>query len=169
MLFTGYHSSGKLSDKIKRDFFQAVSILLNGCTTWTLTKPKEKRLDGNYARMLRAVLNKPKKLHSIEQRLYGHLPPLSQTIQVRRTRHAGHSWRKKGKFISDVLLKTPAYRRVNVGRPAKTYLHQLSADTRRSIEDLPEAMIGMDGKRDLENSVLSELQDDDDHHTHTHR
>ena len=49
-----------LTDKIKRSFFQAaaVSILLYGCTTWTLTKRLEKKLDGNYTRMLRAILNK---------------------------------------------------------------------------------------------------------------
>ena len=37
-------------DKIKRSFFQAVvvSILLYGCTTWTLTKRIEKKLNGNY-------------------------------------------------------------------------------------------------------------------------
>ena len=34
--------------------FQAVvvSILLYGCTRWTLTKQMEKKLDGNYTRML---------------------------------------------------------------------------------------------------------------------
>ena len=44
-----------LTDKIKRSFFQAAvgSILLYGCTTWTLTKRMEKMLDGNYTRMLR--------------------------------------------------------------------------------------------------------------------
>ena len=38
-----------LTDKMKRSFFQAtvVSILLYGCTTWTLTKRLEKKLDGN--------------------------------------------------------------------------------------------------------------------------
>ena len=48
-----------LTDKMKRNFFQAavVSILLYGCTTWTLTKCMEKKLDGNYTRMLRAILN----------------------------------------------------------------------------------------------------------------
>ena len=49
-----------LTDKIKLSFFQAatVSILLYRCTTWTLTKRMEKKLDGNYKRMLRAILNK---------------------------------------------------------------------------------------------------------------
>ena len=39
-----------LTDEMKRSFFQAavVSILLYGCTTWTLTKGIEKKIDGNY-------------------------------------------------------------------------------------------------------------------------
>ena len=39
-----------LTDKMKRSFFQAAvaSILLYGCTIWTLTKRLEKKLDGNY-------------------------------------------------------------------------------------------------------------------------
>ena len=54
-----------LTDKMKHSFFQAavVSILLFGCTTWTLTKRLEKRLDGNYTRMLRAILNKSWQQH----------------------------------------------------------------------------------------------------------
>ena len=65
-----------LTDKIKRIFFQAavVSILLYGCTTWTLTKRMEKKLDGNYTIMLRAVLNKSRRQHRTKQQLYGHLP-----------------------------------------------------------------------------------------------
>ena len=49
-----------LTDKMKRSFFQAAvaSILLYGCTTWTLTKRLEKKLDGNYTRVLRAILSK---------------------------------------------------------------------------------------------------------------
>ena len=81
-----------LTNKMKRSFFQAavVSILLYGCTTWTLTKRLEKKLDGNYARMLRAILNKSWRQHPTRHQLYGHLPPITKTIQVRRTRHAGH-------------------------------------------------------------------------------
>ena len=49
-----------LTDKRKHSFFPAavVSILLYGCTTWTLTKRMEKKLDGNYTRFLREILNK---------------------------------------------------------------------------------------------------------------
>ena len=86
-------------------------IVLNrtdyGCTTWTLTKQLEKKLDGNYTRMLQAILNKSWRQHPTRHQLYGHLPPLTKTIQVRRTRHAGHCWRSRDKLISDVLLWTP--------------------------------------------------------------
>ena len=81
-----------LSDKMKGSFFQAaiVSILLYGCTTWTLTKRLEKKLDGNYSRMLGAILNKSWRQNPTKHQLYGHLPPITKTTHVRRTRHAGH-------------------------------------------------------------------------------
>ena len=131
-----------LTDKMKRSLFHAavVSILLYGCTTWTLTKRLEKKLDGNYARMLRAVLNKSWRQHPTRHQLYGHLPPITKTIQVRRTRHAGHCWRSKDELISDVLLWTPTHGREKAGRPARTYIQQLCEDTGCNLEDLPEAM-----------------------------
>ena len=131
-----------LTDKMKHSFFQAavVSILLYGCTTWTLMKRLERKLDGNYTRMLRAVLNKSWRQHPTRLQLYGHLPPITKTIQVRRTRHAGHCWRSKDELISDVLLWTPTYGCAKVGRPARTYIQQLCEDTGCNPEDLPEAM-----------------------------
>ena len=80
------------------------SILLYGCTTWTLTKRLEKKLDGNYTRMLRAILNKSWRQHPTRHQLYGHLPPITKTFQVRRTRHAGHCWRSRDELISDTLV-----------------------------------------------------------------
>ena len=106
-----------------RSFFQAavVSILLYGCTTWTLTKRMEKTLDGNYTRYLRAILNKPWRQHPTKQQLYGHLPSIFKTIQIRRTIHAGHCWRSRDKLIRDVLLWTPSHGRAKIGRSARTY------------------------------------------------
>ena len=104
------------------------------------TKRLERRLDGNYTRMLRAVLNKSWRQHPTRLQLYGHLPPITKTIQVRRTRHAGHCWRSKDELISDVLLWTPTYGCARVGRPARTYIQQLCEDTGCNPEDLPEAM-----------------------------
>ena len=131
-----------LTDKMKHSFFQAavVSILLNGCTTWTLTKQREKKLDGNYTRMLRAILSKSCRQHPTKHQLYGHLPPITKTIQVRRTRHTGPSWRSRDELISDVLLWTLKYGWAKAGRPAQTYIQQLCEDTGCSLEDLPEAM-----------------------------
>ena len=54
-----------LTEKINHSFFQAavISILLYGCTTWTLIKRMERKLDGNYTRMLLAILNKSWRQH----------------------------------------------------------------------------------------------------------
>ena len=127
---------------MKHSFFQAAvtSILLYGCTTWTLTKRLEKKLDGNYTRMLRAILNKSWQQHPTRHQLYGHLPPITKTIQVRRTRHAGHCWRSRDELIRDVLLWIPTHGRAKAGRPARTYIQQLCEDTGYCPEDLPRAM-----------------------------
>ena len=111
-----------LSDKMKCCFFQAavISILLYRCATWMLTKWLEKKLDGNYTRMLLAILNKSWRQHPTRHQLYGHLPPIMKTIQVRRTRHAGYCWRSRDKLISDVILWTPTYGQAKAGRPART-------------------------------------------------
>ena len=65
------------SDKIKQELFQvvAVFVLLYDCTTWTLMKRLERKLDGNYTKVLSTVFNKSWK------QLFGHLPPISQTNQ----------------------------------------------------------------------------------------
>ena len=97
-------------------------------------------LDGNYTRMLRAILNKSWRQHPTRHQLYGHLPPITKTIQVRRTRHAGHCWRSRDELISDVLLWTPTYGRAKAGWLARTYIQKLCEDTGCSPEDLPEAM-----------------------------
>ena len=139
-----------LTDKMKRSFFQAVviSILLYGCTTWTLTKRLEKKLDGNYTRMLRAILNKTWRQHPTRHQLCGHLPSITKTIQARRTRHAGHCWRSRDELIRDVLLWTPTHGRAKSGRPARTYIQQLCEDTGCCPEDLPRAMNDREEWRD---------------------
>ena len=131
-----------LTDKMKPSFFHAavVSILLYGCTTWTLTKRLQKKLDCNYTRMLRAILNKSCRPHPTRHQLYGHQLSITKTIQARRTRHAGHCWRSRDELISDVLLWTPTYGQAKAGRPTWTYIQQLGEDTVCSPENLPEAM-----------------------------
>ena len=150
-----------LADKIKRSFFQAavVSIPLYGCKTRTLPKRLEKKLDGNYTRMLQAILNKFWRQHPTRHKLYGHLPPITKTIQVRRTRHAGHCWRIRDELIRDVLLWTAIYGRAKAGRPAWTYIQQLCEDTGCSLKRWS---IGKSGERGSGISVLVARHDDDD-------
>ena len=76
----------------------------------------------------------------MRHQLYGHLPPITKTIQVRRIRHTGHCWRSKDELISDVLLWTPKYGCAKAGRPARTYIQQLCEDTGCNPEDLPGTM-----------------------------
>ena len=96
--------------------------------------------DGNCTRMLRAILNKSWRQHPTRGQLYGHLPPITKTIQVRRARHAGHCWRSKDELVSDVTIWTPKYGQAKAGRPTRTYIQQLCEDTGCNPEDLPEEM-----------------------------
>ena len=90
--------------------------------------------------MLQAILNKSWRQYLTKQQLYGHLPPITKTIQVRRTRHTAHCWRSKDELISSILLYTPSHRRAKAGRPARTYMQQLFADIGCSLEDLMRAI-----------------------------
>ena len=116
----------------------------------------EKRLDGNYTRMLRAILNKSWRQYPTKHQLYGHQPPITKTIKVRRTRHAGHCWRCRDELISDVLLWTPSPGRAKAGRPARTYIQQLCEDTGCSPKDLPEAMNDKERGRDMVRDISTD-------------
>ena len=135
----------------------AISNSKINITTWTLTKRMEKKLDGNYTRMLRAILNKSWRQHPLkQQQLYGHLTPITKTIKVRRTKHAGHCWRSRDELISDVLLWTPSYGRAKAGWPARTFIHQLCEDTECSPEGLPEAMNDREGWRERVRDICAD-------------
>ena len=119
-----------LPEDMKRNFFRATveSVLLYGSTTWTLTKKLSDLLDGTYTRMLRAILNISWKKHPTKTRLYGHLPPISSTIRLRRLTFAGHCWRSKDEIASELLLWEPTHGDSKRGRPHKTYVDQLLED-----------------------------------------
>ena len=116
---------------------------LHGC----LLNVWKKKLDSNYTRMLRAILNKPWKQHPTHKQLCSHLLPITKTIQIRQTRHAGPCWRSRDEYISDILHWTPSHGRAKAGRPARIYIQQLCADTGCSLEDVPGAMDDRDGWR----------------------
>ena len=110
--------------------------------------------------MLKAILNKYWRQHPTRHQLYGHLRPITKTIQVRPTRHTGHCWRSKDELISDVLPWTPAYGQAKAGRPARTYVQQLCEDMGCNPEDEPESM--NDSERGSGISMLAGRHDDDD-------
>ena len=136
-----------------RSFFQAavVSILLYGCTTWMLTKHMEKKLDGNYTRMLQAILNKSWKQHP-----HSHLPHIMKTIQVRRTRYVGHYGRSRNELMWHTPVD-PAHGQVKAGCPARTYIQDVALKTYQK-----QCMIERGGWRGLGISMLMAQHDDDD-------
>ena len=100
----------------------------------------KKKLDGNNTRMLWATLNKSWRQHPTKQLLNSHLPSITEIIQVRRTRHAGHCGRSGDELISDILLWTPSHGQAKAEQPARNYVQQLCSDTGYSLEDIPGAM-----------------------------
>ena len=97
--------------------------------------------------------------------LYGHLPPITETIQVRQTRHAGAlAGENRGELISDVLLWTPTYGRAKAGRPARTYIPATTVRIRDVVQKTCQRRwtIGKSGGRGSGISVLSARHDDDD-------
>ena len=115
-----------LFDKMKQEFFQAVAmtVLLYGCTTGILTKSLKKKLNGNHKRMLRAVLKKSCKQHPTKKQLYCYLPPISQTIQSKTNTVRGVRINAQTTFSYGFL-----HGHTNVSQAAKSYIHQLCANT----------------------------------------
>ena len=97
----------------------------------------EKKLDGNYTIMLRAILNKSWRQHPTRHQLYGHLPPITKTIQVRWSRHAGHCWRSRDEF-------TPMESHIWPGKRQDDQLEHTSSSYVRirdvALKTLPEVM-----------------------------
>ena len=67
----------------------------------------------------------------------------SKTIKARQTRHVGYCWRIEGE-----LLWTSSRGRVKTGRPARSYIQQLCADTGCSLKDPLGVLDNRDGWRE---------------------
>ena len=132
----------RLPDRIKRNFFRATveSVLVYGSVSWTLTKALEKRLSGNYTRMLRAILNRSWKDHPSNKEIYANIPDICTSIRQQRLRFSGHCWRNKREMASDTILWQPTHGERKRGRPRKTYVDQLMEDTLCNVNELKTAM-----------------------------
>ena len=135
-----------LSDKIKRDFFHAVTvlILLFDFTPY-IYRNMQKKLDRDYTRMLRTVLNKSWGQHPTKQLLNGHRCSISQISQVRQARHARYCRGSKDELINNIFRWTPTHGHTSVGRQANTYIYLLWTDTGCRLEYLPGAMANKNG------------------------
>ena len=67
------------------------SVLIYASEAWTLTKSLEKQLYGCYARLLRMVLNVHWKEQVTNEELYGTMMRVTDKIQERMMRFAGHN------------------------------------------------------------------------------
>ena len=114
-------------------------------------------------RKLQAILNKSQKQHPTKQQLHGHLPPVSKTIQMRRTRYAGHCVEKQRQTHERRSPWTLSRGRACVGRPTRTYLQQLCTDWGYSRENYWKRLkIGTNRERESGKSMLAARHDDDD-------
>ena len=108
--------------------------------TWTVTKKIGKALDGWYTRVLRAALDISWKSHITNRELYGDLPKITAKITNRRLRFAGHCKRRKGSVVSNLITWQPTQRKRTAGRPTKTYVDQLQADTGYTTGEMESCM-----------------------------
>ena len=123
----------------------------------------EKKLDGNYTRMLQVIFNKSWRQHPTKQQLYGHLPPITKTMKVRHADtqdtagEAGTSWwiifsygplhmaeKKQGDQLESTYSSSVRIRDVALRTCQKRW------------------MIGRSGERGSGITVLEARQDDDD-------
>ena len=123
----------------------------------------EKKLDGNYTRMLQAILNKTWWQHPTKQQMYGHLPSIMKTIQIRRTRN----WDTTGEVRTNSKV-------IYSGGPPHTDEHSLDnqleliKSSSVPIQDVAwktcreHWTIETGGKRGSGRSVLAARHDDDD-------
>ena len=121
----------RLPDNMKRNFFRVTveSVLIYGYVSWTLTTSLEKRLKGNYTRMMRAILNRSWKDHQNNKEIYGNIPDICTSIRQQRFRFSGNFWRSKLELASDVIIYQPTQGKRKIGRPRRTYVDQLVDDT----------------------------------------
>ena len=100
----------------------------------------EKQLDGCFTWLLRADLNITLRDHISKKELYGDLPPISASLQIRWLKFIVHCWRSKNETVSQLLLWDPKRGSRSRERPATIFIDQLESDTGLSRQDLASVM-----------------------------
>ena len=109
------------------------------------------------------ILNKSWRQHRTSHQLYGHLPGITKTIQVRLARHAGHCWRSRENSLV-MYSYGPPY----IAKQKQDDQHEHTYSSYVRIRDVAlktcqkRWMIGRSGERGSGISVLAARHDDDD-------
>ena len=101
-----------------------------------------KKLEGNYTRILTAILSKFWKQLPSKQQLYDHLPTVLGIVQVVWTKHAEHYLRSK-----DWTHKHYSPMNSSAGWSVRAYIYPLCADIGCCLEDQLGAMNNRDRSR----------------------
>ena len=116
---------------------------------WNLIQALEKRINGNYTRMLRAILNRSCKDYPNNKDIYGNIPDICTSIRQQIFRFSGHCWRSKLELASDVIIWQPTHGKIKRGRPRRTYVEQLVDDTHYDVNEIKKSMEDRDGWRKI--------------------
>ena len=131
------------TDKIKRYFFidAAMSVLMYGCTTWTLTKQLEKKRETTpeCCLLLKKIAGNKITQTNSSWAVYFPFKDLSKTNKT----WLAHLESTDG-HISSILLWTSTQGRTSVGRLAKTYINQLGEKKGCSPKGLTRAINNRD-------------------------
>ena len=150
---------------MKRSFFQPAveSILQYGYITWTLTKRLQKKLDGNYSRMLRAILNKSWRQHPKSTNYIATCLP-SRKLSKQDEPGMQDSTGEAG-TSSSVMY---SYRPPHIAEQKQEDQHEHTYSSSMRIGDIAlktcqrRWTIGRSGERGSRISVLAARHDDDD-------
>ena len=104
------------------------SVLLYGLEAWTLTKSLEKQLNGCYTRLLRMVFIVHWKEHVTNEKLCGTMTRVTDKIQERRMRFAGHNIREAGTPLSKLIPWEATHGCSSRGQPALSCVEVLKLD-----------------------------------------
>ena len=153
-IFLDCHVTLCLGPKRNTPFFKRNTYLLF---------PYTLQLDSNFMADSWMFTVRPRRQHPKRHQLYSHLPPITKTIQVRWTRHAGHWWRSRDELISDVILWTPdmaVLKRDDQQEHTFINYERIRDVVRKTC--LRRWTIGKSGERGSGISVLPARHDDDD-------
>ena len=151
---------------MKRSFFQAAvcvdtAIWMHHMDAY---EAAGEEADGNYTRMLRAVLNKSWRQHPTRLQLYGHLPPSQKLYKFDEPDTRDTAGEARTSSISDVLLYGPPLMDVQVWDDQHELTYSSYVRTRVVILKTCRRrwVIGRNGERRSGISAQTARHDDDD-------